>query len=75
MKTENKTGLPDTDHGIPPEALQPPTRHQACQNKPANKKNELWTSIPYDHQNVIKFRQSAKLAIIVGIYKVYEETA
>lgn len=39
MKIENeRTGLPDTDHGIPPEALQQPTRHQACQNTPVNRK-------------------------------------
>jgi len=31
---KKRTGLPDTDPGIPQEALQQPTMHQACQSTP-----------------------------------------
>jgi hypothetical protein len=56
-----RTGLPDTYHGIPPEALQQPTRHQACQNTPANQKNELWIFIKMAKEK----RQSAQLVIFI----------
>ena len=34
QREKKRTGLPDTDPGIPQEALQQPTMHQACQSTP-----------------------------------------
>jgi hypothetical protein len=34
IKEKKRTGLPDTGPGIPQEALQQPTKHQACRSTP-----------------------------------------